>query len=108
VITRAAFLGGAQHLTPSADFDIVTRAGRAITISASVGLSGLLPDAREFPQTGGPVAYILNIGSNAVDLEDADNGSIATVGVNEAAEVHLVGNATAAGGWIVGVKPILS
>jgi hypothetical protein len=107
-MTRAQFLSGSQELSPGAAFDIKPRGGRAIVVTAgSAGIDGKMPDARTF-QEGGPIAYILNVGSNSFDVVDQSDAVIVTLAANEAATMLLFDNSTADGDWDAIESSVLS
>jgi len=76
-----------------------TRA-RVWSISAKgPGLFAILPDARRFSHTGGPMFEVLNLGTNSFDIVDQSLTLIGTVAVGEACEVVLLDNSIANGDW---------
>jgi hypothetical protein len=79
-----------------------------IGVTASVaGIDGKLPPATEFHE-GGPIAFVLNLGSNSFDIVDQGDNVIHSLAGGDAATVLSFDNTTANGDWDVVEDPILS
>ncbi len=94
------FHGGSLFESISADAKLEHTRARVWSINATApALSVILPDARRFSHTGGPMFEVLNLGANAFDIVDQSLTLIGTVAVGEACEVVLLDNSTADGDW---------
>jgi len=101
VITEAAFFGGSQELAPVVDFDIVPQVGRLVLVTpGAAALVGLLPDARRFPHTGGPIAWVANLGAQTFTIKD-HSGTVTVVAVaaGKVGKILLRDNTTSDGLW---------
>jgi hypothetical protein len=106
MITRAKFMGGAQDLTPGADFFLVPEAGKFARVTQSVAsVKAKLPPATGYPQKGGSIAFVFNNhATNTLTLADNGGNVIASLTPGQMAIVLLYGNTTANGLWSVIIR----
>lgn len=96
-VSDTIFFGGAIFQNISATLDLHPYR-RVWTFTSTASQSVVLPDATTL-RTGGPYFYIINIGSNAFNLEDNDNSVLEAVAASELVLVALAVNGSAAGTW---------
>jgi hypothetical protein len=105
--------GGARDSVPAADYPLTIPSGvpgavrlHIVRPSAS-GRSVLLPDATILPRgvSGGEPAWtVINLGTEAMDIEDSASSVVGTIDVDEAALIFLLDGSTAAGSWLVVIR----
>jgi hypothetical protein len=105
--------GGARDSVPAADYPLTIPSGvpgavrlHIVRPSAS-GRSVLLPDATILPRVvsgGEPAWTVINLGTEAMDIEDSASSVVGTIDVDEAALIFLLDGSTAAGSWLVVIR----
>lgn len=99
MISQQTFYGGGELVVTGSDYRL-NKTRRVVTLRfTGPGLAARLPDARTYLHTGGPAFHVVNVGTNAFDLEDADGGIVATIAADATSVVLLSNNQTRAGRW---------
>lgn len=104
--TLESFYGGGNARTFGASIRIASKAGRnQRLVPTSGGLKVTLPDARYFGQAGGAMYHLLNYGSFAFDVEDADANYVSTVPAGEEGVVLLSNAKERSGNYHIKLRP---
>lgn len=103
-LSKRAYYGHGQLVSTGVDFTIHPQHGRIWTVDATAtGLDISVAPATEFPYTGYAVLFIVNVGSLAFDIRDADGGLIAALPSGDCAKLGLGDNTTSAGIWAANI-----
>lgn len=101
MLSEAAFFGGARYTSSGSSFALNWYGARVHTVAMTAGSLNLnLPDATSHALgEGGPVFYIINVGSNSFGVRDSASTALVTVPVGDAVTMTLLDDSTAAGTW---------